>query len=548
MFVTRNPFVIALFFLLLFHEIICVQHFTLYRGIQYDRLNRALGTRKTSLTQALSIRTTLPAIASSGNATRKEQWGRSVLILSLDELLANEKNLAVLLDQLLMKSPNIAGLIVIVFDPTSHSNGRIFDKNNAFKKVEKYLLTRTIEKPIYFAYNNSEWNQLLNTVGDAGQVIDKTGSSSNISQLLTNLVGSDRYQITVADKEATEITGVKLVNIISKLTGKRHQTKTSIAIVANYDTVASVPEMTRGMASTASSSIGLIELSRIFKNLYSITATRGKYDIMFVLTSGGRLGYEGSRNWLKNMNPETRNSLQMVLCLENIAGQELSIHIPQKTNDEHIIRLFKAFTTNAKDADINMQFSQKAPVAGKEPSWEHEIFIQKKIYAATISSVLKPESQFLRTSALDISLNQTILERNIKLIAESLSSYIYDSPEVDEKQIRNKIKVNNYFVGMLVETLSQHSRYLPLTSSSSSAVDNLRNFLKQTAIGGQIQEDEFEMGSRVYKFYGSPIVTLDVYKVKPFAFDLLLAVLIALYLGALWVLLSGYRGKAIKKH
>jgi hypothetical protein len=60
-----------------------------------------------------------------------------------------------------------------------------------FKKLGKYLLTKIIEKTIYFTYNNSEWNQLLNIFGIPSQVIDKSSSSSFIFRLLISIVMID---------------------------------------------------------------------------------------------------------------------------------------------------------------------------------------------------------------------------------------------------------------------------------------------------------------------------------------------------------------------
>lgn len=61
------------------------------------------------------------------------------------------------------------------------------------------------------------------------------------------------------------------------------------------------------------------------------------------MTGGGRLNYEGSKNYLKKITQDVAmmDSLEFVLCLEAIAGEHLYLHLSQKTNEEKIIRLYK---------------------------------------------------------------------------------------------------------------------------------------------------------------------------------------------------------------
>ncbi len=77
----------------------------------------------------------------------------------------------------------------------------------------------------------------MNIVGISSQVIDKSSLSSFIFRLLSNFDCTDRYQITVVDKKATEIASIELSNLITITKGKNHQTKASIDVFANYNEV-----------------------------------------------------------------------------------------------------------------------------------------------------------------------------------------------------------------------------------------------------------------------------------------------------------------------
>lgn len=515
------------------------QSFKVYRGLQYDRtLNRLeLGVRRTGINNALPISTistqTINDLINNNSSSLPLPTQRSVLVIHLEALLASLKNssTSIVLDHFLSHSNRNAQwlALIIVFPAKMDETVELAEKNlAALKELELFILTRSIEKPIYFVQSESELEQLLNRV----------------------TLGDDNLQLTVNEKEATALAaGVKLVNLYGTLNGKsassrkastsNHQERLTVAVVANYDTLAAAPEVTRGMASTASSVVGLLELARVFKGLYSTASTRGSYDLIFVLTSAGRLGYEGSRNWLKNLSPSIRNNLLFVLCLENIAGSKLNIHITQKTNDENVVRLFKEFSSSAKNMNVPLQFSQKALAAGKEASWEHEIFARKKIHAATVSSVLKSTPQRLRTSTFDLTVNQTIVEQNIKLIADALAKFIYG----EGNDVASKIRLSDHYIKSNLDLLSQHSRALPFTTSTSPFIEAMRNVMKQT-FAGRVQEDEFELGDRVYKFYGTPTSTMNVYQVQPMTFNLLLIVPTVAYLGLLWFLLAPMRTRS----
>ena len=44
--------------------------------------------------------------------------------------------------------------------------------------------------------------------------------------------------------------------------------------------------------------MALLELARMFSRLYSSTRMRGEHNLLFVLTSGGKVNFAGARQWL----------------------------------------------------------------------------------------------------------------------------------------------------------------------------------------------------------------------------------------------------------
>lgn len=44
----------------------------------------------------------------------------------------------------------------------------------------------------------------------------------------------------------------------------------------------------------------LLELARIMSSLYADSRTHPRYNLMFLLTGGGKMNYQGSKKWLED--------------------------------------------------------------------------------------------------------------------------------------------------------------------------------------------------------------------------------------------------------
>lgn len=56
----------------------------------------------------------------------------------------------------------------------------------------------------------------------------------------------------------------------------------------------------------------LLELVRLFSNLYSDPKTHGKFNIVFLLSGGGKMNYQGSKKWLEDQLDTLDGSLIQV--------------------------------------------------------------------------------------------------------------------------------------------------------------------------------------------------------------------------------------------
>jgi hypothetical protein len=69
-----------------------------------------------------------------------------------------------------------------------------------------------------------------------------------------------------------------------------------------------------GADSNGSGVVILLELVRLFSNLYSDPKTRGKYNLVFLLTGGGKVNYQGSKKWLEDQLDALDGSIIQVNC------------------------------------------------------------------------------------------------------------------------------------------------------------------------------------------------------------------------------------------
>jgi hypothetical protein len=65
--------------------------------------------------------------------------------------------------------------------------------------------------------------------------------------------------------------------------------------VTSYDTFGLAPSLSFGADSSGSAAVALLELARLFSGLYASGATHGKYNLLFLLTSGGPYNYDGTK-------------------------------------------------------------------------------------------------------------------------------------------------------------------------------------------------------------------------------------------------------------
>nr|CAD7568715.1 unnamed protein product [Timema californicum] len=157
----------------------------------------------------------------------------------------------------------------------------------------------------------------------------------------------------------------------------------TIALVAHYDSFGVAPELAMGADSNGSGVAMLMELARLFSQLYSSSKTHARHNIVFVLSAMGKLNYLGSKKWLEDQLDGGDGGLiqdaSFVLCLDTLASNDgLYLHVskPPKEGMEGV--------------------HKKINLAEEVLAWEHERYSIRRLPAFTLSS-LKTSSSSLET-------------------------------------------------------------------------------------------------------------------------------------------------------
>ena len=97
------------------------------------------------------------------------------------------------------------------------------------------------------------------------------------------------------------------------------------------------------------------------------------------------LNFEGTQQFLNNLEPSISENLQYVLCLDSLASlneKDLFLHLSRfpKEFEETTNKLYKYFNLTAQKMNITLNYNKKKVfLNNKVVPWEHEQFSKKKI-------------------------------------------------------------------------------------------------------------------------------------------------------------------------
>ncbi|KAH6789775.1 M28 Zn-peptidase nicastrin [Perilla frutescens var. frutescens] len=498
-----------------------------YRLVQYDLAGVPFGSRLA----ALNHHAASSLFSSSAAAGAAADLSRTVLILPVRDL-----NLTFIREYIEDKKP-LGGLLLLlpqVFNPQNIDSKDEAGHDSSvgiikelLLELERLLVHGNIPYPVYFGFEDDHVNAVLADV----KKNDVTG------QLATATTGG--YKLVVTTPEPKKIVSPTIANIQGWLPGLRADEDSNqlptIAIVASYDTFGAAPALSVGSDSNGSGVVALLEIARLFSILYSNPKTRGRYNLLFALTSGGPYNYNGTQKWLRSLDQRLRETIDYAICLNSIGSisDELWIHVSKPPDNVYIKQIFEGFSSVSEELGLKVGLKhKKINISNPRVAWEHEQFSRLRVTAATLSE-LSVAPEFLEsTGGLSDSRNsvdEVSISRSVKLVAESLARHIYgqEGKNINIFADDSSLSVNPSYIRSWLQFLSTTPRVAPFLSRNDPLITALKKELEDHTAEVRVQHEVLD---GMFTFYDSTSSRLHIYQVASVTFDLLLLLVLGSYL------------------
>ncbi|KAL7226207.1 hypothetical protein ACSBR1_021356 [Camellia fascicularis] len=491
-----------------------------YRLIQYDLAGAPFGSRLASLNHH----------AGSSLFAPGTDLSRTVVMIPVREV-----NVTFIREYIGQRRP-LGGLIFLLprmFSPENKDSMDEGDQNfgkemkDILVELERLLIHANIPYPVYFAFED---DNIIAVLADVKKN-DVTG------QPATATTGG--YKLVVSAPEPRKLASPTITNIQGwlpglKADGDSNQLPT-IAIVASYDTFGAAPALSVGSDSNGSGVVVLLEIARLFSHLYSNPRTRGRYNLLFGLTSGGPYNYNGTHKWLRSFDQRLRESIDYAICLNSIGSwdNEMWIHVSKPAENAYIKQIFEGFSNVAEELGLQVGLKhKKINISNTRVAWEHEQFSRLRVTAATLSELSVAPELLESTGGLFDNrhfVNEAAIVRSVKLVAESLARHIYGQQGKNIKIFadNSSYAVNPSYIVSWLDLLSRTPRVAPFLSKNDPLIMALKKELADHTVDVNLQHEVLD---GMFTFYDSTRSRLNIYQVASVTFDLLLLLVLGSYL------------------
>lgn len=416
------------------------------------------------------------------------------------------------------------GALVLIIPPAPYTQ----EQQIKMLEIEQIILLSDTAIPVYVMHWSPEAKTLIDDLADS-KIIDENASSA--AKAFINSVSANGYQIVVSANKPVLQQNVVISTIQGQLIGYGFQDKLpSILIVAHYDTFGLAPELSYGANSNGSGAALLLLLAKLLSKIYA-EKNRPKYNVMFILSGGGKLNYLGSKNWIEQQM-EKSNTLQdvsFVLCLDSLGNDKnMYAHVSKPPKDDSKMGNFmNEFNNNLGDNELKI-IHKKINLGSDTLAWEHERYSIRRLPAFTLSS-LKSHKNNSRRSILDTSdaLDPKILYRNAQIITKTLVAHLYDYNTSETLKINVDFESLRTSLDLLV--LQPRSTQI-IAQKTNPLVNDLFSMMSKYLKDVNVSHLTADKVDPQFSFYTVTKANLQVYSVKPAVFDLILTLAIAVYL------------------
>lgn len=243
---------------------------------------------------------------------------------------------------------------------------------------------------------------------------------------------TDQTYIVVNSKSPSVIKTTEIMALSGFLPGLKQSINTpTIILSTSLDSFSSVPSLAFGCDQGASGVVALLQLARTFSDLYSNESTIGRYNLMFLLSSGSKFDFEGTRLWIEKELSETlASSIEVVISIDSIGkGDKLFLQASRPSKDAVASKVYDICTETANTMNIPFEIVQKKiKKSESDVFWEHEQFARGKIFGVTLTHFEERKSPLERSDVFDNmnNIDMSILRRNIEYLTRVLGKIIYN--------------------------------------------------------------------------------------------------------------------------
>ncbi|VDK86530.1 unnamed protein product [Dibothriocephalus latus] len=420
------------------------QDFTAYRLAQYDIQGSIIGSRTAPLSCDIQV-------ASS------RTYARRCPIVKLAEITVEGIKNAIFNNAggiiVLLPSDNWTDELRSVYSYCSHAD---FMKHWHYLETE--LKSEEFQVPVYFAIENEYSKNIYDNLQKMSRDLDQSAGSG-----IFEAIFSTGYRVYINSRPAAPLKNVELVNIEGKIISNSFDTKKpTVLLTAYYDAGGIIPALAYGADANAGGVAVLLEVARIIGQLTD-AKNSPKYNIIFLLTSGGKFNFLGARRWLEMNLEDTAglailDSVAQVICLEGLGenfDDRLRLHVSRVPRDgsfsqklvstlELAAKLHPLSDSHMKrplDNETQIEVvHKKINLNQYDLAWEHERFSLYRLPTATFSSWPTPSTYKYRQSVLDGGplsgraapsrgywgpVQPEILARNTRVLAEALVKLLH---------------------------------------------------------------------------------------------------------------------------
>ncbi|KAL3288856.1 hypothetical protein HHI36_003303 [Cryptolaemus montrouzieri] len=413
--------------------------------------------------------------------------------------------------------------------------------------LENTIMSQEVSIPIYFIRDSPEFSEISTEIAEHSAVNDLKKSAA---EALFSSIAANGYQVVVSPSTPSIRKDVKIATIQGQLVANSLKDKkiSTIAIVAHYDSFGIAPELSFGADSNGSGMVIMFELIRLFSELYEDSKTHGKYNIIFLLTGGGKINYMGSKKWLEDQLDSLDGSIihesAYIICLDTLAHSDsLYMHVskPPKegTSSHSFYKELKAVADRLSNLTVE-GVHKKINLADDILAWEHERFSIRRLPSFTLSTV-KTYRDNHRNSILDVknSLNVDRLVQITRVIAETLANQIYN---ISNKAILGKVfDIDRSHIEAWLDIIGNQPRSTQILSNKDNYLLKIfRDYFDKHLIDTKVFYASPDKRDPEFNFYDVTKSTVNIYSVKPAVFDLFLTLAIAVYITTIYFLIQKF--------